>query len=197
MIRSTGLAIADTPYGPFEKYGEPSNEFRTETQLFRFKEGIAAILSKDGHEANTIQYSPDGKNFKMASICNVLPIAGALYDPDAFTGAEYARGVTWGLSHVNVWGPTRRSYMVRFDCDLSLDLNDPQMKKNIGNAYYPDELMRRGLNGKQRQRILDEAKADLKKWGTSILCFQYLSKDRVYNYLKLNQGGIIRSPPIS
>ncbi len=163
-IRSTGLAISDDPLGPFVKYEHnPVMSSGHETQMFRFKEGIAAILAKDGHEANTIQYSPDGKNFKIASFCDFVPVAGGVYDPDAFTGVEYARGITWGISHVNLWGPNRRSYILRFDCDLSLDVDDPMMKKNIGNPHSPEELLRRGLNPKQRARIKAATEADLKK----------------------------------
>ncbi len=161
-IRSTGLAIADDPLGPFEKYEKnPVMSSGHETQMFRFKEGIAAILAKDGHEANTIQYSPDGKNFEIASICDVVPVACGVYDPDAFTGVEYARGITWGVSHVHVWGEKKLSYLVRFDCDLSLDVDDPLLKKNIGIPYTPEELVRRSLTPKQKERIKAAAAADL------------------------------------
>ncbi len=163
-IRSTGLAIADNPLGPFVKYEHnPVMNSGHETQMFRFKEGIAAILAKDGHEANTIQYSEDGKNFNIASICDMVPVACGVYDPDAFTGVEYARGITWGISHVNIWGEHRRSYLLRFDCDLSLDVNDPFMKKNIGIPYTPEEMLRRAPNAKQRERIKAAAAADLAK----------------------------------
>ena len=164
LIRSTGVAIADNPEGPFVKYEQnPVLSSGHETQLFRFKEGVAAISSKDGHEANTIQYSPDGKNFEVASICEMLPCAGGLYDPDAFSGTEYARGITWGLSHVCLWGPNRRTIMLRFDCDLSLDVNDPILKKNIGDPYYLDELLKRGLTDKQRKEAMERAELDLGK----------------------------------
>ena len=56
--------------GPFKKYElNPIISSGHETQFFRFKQGIASIMAKDGHENNTIQYSEDGKNFKVASIC--------------------------------------------------------------------------------------------------------------------------------
>ncbi|MFI3248136.1 MAG: hypothetical protein R3Y39_03300 [Rikenellaceae bacterium] len=164
-IRSTGLAIADDPKGPFVKYEHnPVMSSGHETQMFRFKEGIAAILAKDGHEANTIQYAPDGKNFEIASICDVVPVACGVYDPDAFTGTEYARGITWGISHIHVWnGEKKLSYLMRFDCDLSLDVDDPMLKKNIGIPYSPEELLKRSLTPSQRARIAAEAAADLKR----------------------------------
>lgn len=163
IIRSTGLAIADSPFGPFEKYEHnPVMSSGHETQMFRFKEGVAAIMAKDGHEANTVQYAPDGKNFELASICNMVPEAAGLYDPDAFTGTEYAKGITWGISHINIWGDRRHTYIIRFDCDLSLDVNDPILKKNIG-SHSPAELLSRSLNDQQRSEIINRAKEDLQR----------------------------------
>ncbi len=154
LIRSQGLAIADDPAGPFTKYEHnPVISSGHETQLFRFKEGIAAIMAKDGHENNTIQYAPDGKNFKVASISTMPPIAGGLYDPDAYTNTEYARGISWGLSHYNIWGDNRHSILLRFDCDLSLDVNDPLMKKN-DVPFTLEEIYKRSLTPKQKERIL-------------------------------------------
>ncbi len=160
-IRSTGLAIADNPFGPFEK--SPLNPVLNsghETNMCRFKEGIVAIMAKDGPEVNTIQYAEDGVNFNVASNCEMPPIAGGFYDPDAFTNVDYARGVTWGVSHMNIWRPTR-SIIVRFDCDLSLDVDDQSLKQNRGVNYSLEELFRRGLNAKQRKAIVERTKADL------------------------------------
>lgn len=158
LIRSQGLAIADNPMGPFKKYElNPVISSGHETQYFRFKEGIASIMAKDGHENNTIQYSPDGKKFKVASICAMMPEASGLYDPDAFTDTPYAHGITWGICHYNLWGPHPRSVLLRFDCDLSLDVNDPDMKKNHV-PFSLEELYKRGLSKKQKERILKGSK---------------------------------------
>lgn len=154
LIRSQGLAIADNPMGPFKKYElNPIISSGHETLFFRFKQGIASIMAKDGHENNTIQYSEDGKNFKVASICAMMPIASGLYDPDAFTDVPFANGITWGISHYNLWGRNRRSILLRFDCDLSIDFNDPEMKKN-DVPFSLEELYRRGLTKKQKEIIL-------------------------------------------
>ena len=154
LIRSQGLAITDNPMGPFKKYElNPIISSGHETQFFRFKEGIASIMAKDGHENNTIQYSKDGKNFKVASICAMMPIASGLYDPDAFTDVPFAKGITWGICHYNLWGSNRRSILLRFDCDLSIDFNDPEMKKN-DVPFSLEELYRRGLTKKQKEVVL-------------------------------------------
>ena len=50
--------------------------------------------------------------------------------PDAITNTKYGKGITWGLSH-NTWAGTRgkgHSVLMRFDCDLSLDVDYPDMK---------------------------------------------------------------------
>ncbi len=157
LIRSHGLAIGDNPLGPFKKHPQnPVINSGHETQLFRFKDGIAALMAKDGHENNTIQFSQDGVSFKAVSNCNFMPIASGVYDPEAFTGSKNAPGITWGISHFNIMGPNRHSIMLRFDCDLSTSANDPMMKRTNPN-YTLDELLSRGLTPKQKKRIIDES----------------------------------------
>ncbi|MBK1880065.1 glycoside hydrolase family 117 protein [Pelagicoccus mobilis] len=154
-VRMQGLAIAENPLGPFKKH--PLNPVITsghETSLFPFKEGIAALVYKDGPEHNTIQYSEDGVNFEIASITELMPYAAAPYVPDAFTNTKYGRGVTWGLAHFIHQGGKGQSHsiLVRFDCDLSLDLDDPEMKEHRVN-HKKDVYYRQGLSKKQLERI--------------------------------------------
>ena len=155
LIRSQGLAIADNPFGPFEKYFlNPVISSGHETQLFRFKEGIASIMALDGHENNTIQYAADGVNFKIGSICTMIPKASGLYDPDAFTDVDIAKGVTWGICNYNIWGKnTTHTILLRFDCDLSTDVNVPEMKKN-DVPYSLEEYLSRGLTPQLKNEIL-------------------------------------------
>lgn len=152
-IRMQGLAIADNPFGPFEKHPlNPVLNSGHETALFPFKEGIAAMMNRDGNEHNTIQYAPDGVNFDIASIVDHMPIAAGCYTPDAFTNTTYGRGITWGMSHFtnyNSWS-TNHAILVRFDCDLSLDMHDKDMKKH--HAYQKaDFYYSLKLTGKQRK----------------------------------------------
>ena len=44
---------------------------------------------------------------------------------------------------------------VRFDCDLSQDMDDPEMKEHRVN-HEPDVYFRQGLSKKQEQRIESE-----------------------------------------
>ncbi|WNH14425.1 glycoside hydrolase family 117 protein [Thalassobellus suaedae] len=158
LIRMQGLATSDNPLGPFTK--NPLNPVLAsghETTLFPFREGIAALTIKDGNEHKTIQYAKDGVNFEIASIVELMPTAAGPYIPDAFTNTKDGRGITWGISHFTnytTWAENH-AILVRFDCDLSLDIDDPEMKKH--HVYHrPDVYLSQGLSEKQRERILKE-----------------------------------------
>lgn len=158
LVRMQGLAIADNPLGPFTK--NPTNPVMNsghETTMFPFKEGIAALVIRDGNEHFTVQYAKDGINFDIAAITSLMPDAAGPYIPDAFTDTKDGRGITWGISHVTnatTWDKNH-ALLVRFDCDLSQDINDPDMKRT--NTYYkPEFLYTHGLNGNQKKRIAEE-----------------------------------------
>lgn len=152
-----GLAIADNPLGPFKKHPlNPVLNSSHETAFFPFKEGVASLSIYDGQEHFTIQYAKDWVNFEVASITELMPIAAGPYVPDAFTDSGNGRGITWGLSHfTNAGGDWSRQYSVlaRFDCDLSLDVHDPDMKKSH-IKYTPADYFRYGLSARQRERIM-------------------------------------------
>ena len=83
-------------------------------------------------------------------------MAGGPFIPDAFTDTKDGRGITWGLSHftnVTTWA-TNHSALVRFDCDLSQDLHDPDMKRHCP-YHRPDVYYQQGLNQQQRRRIME------------------------------------------
>ncbi|SNR31419.1 Glycosyl hydrolases family 43 [Lutibacter agarilyticus] len=159
LVRMQGVATADNPLGPFTK--SPLNPVLNsghETTLFPFKTGIAALTIRDGNEHYTIQYAEDGVNFEIAAIVSdLMPNAGGPFIPDAFTNTKDGRGITWGISHftnVTTWSENH-AILTRFDCDLSQDVNDPQMKKS--HIYYrPEDYYRQGLSKQQRERIAAE-----------------------------------------
>ena len=160
LVRMQGLAIADNPLGPFKKHPlNPVLSSGHETTLFPFKEGIAALVIKDGNEHFTVQFAHDGVNFEIASIVSLLPVAAGPFVPDAFTNTQYGRGITWGLCHNTLAGERgkRHSVLMRFDCDLSLDVDDPDMKRH-GYAYGPDFYYQHGLSNTQRERALEESR---------------------------------------
>ena len=125
-----------------------------ETTLFPFQAGVAALVIKDGNEPFTIQYAKDWVNFEIASITSLMPTAAGPYVPDAFTNTTNGRGITWGISHITnatTWDKNH-AVLLRFDCDLSLDADDQEMK--VHNYYYkPDFFYQHGLSKQQRERI--------------------------------------------
>ena len=160
LVRMQGLAIADNPLGPFKKHAlNPVLNSGHETTLFPFKDGIAALVIRDGNEHFTVQYADDGVNFEIASIVSLLPVAAGPFVPDAFTNTRFGKGITWGLCHNTLAGERgkRHSVLMRFDCDLSLDVDNPDMKQH-GYVYKPDFYYQHGLNKKQRERALEESR---------------------------------------
>jgi hypothetical protein len=100
--------------------------------MWPYREGIAALVSLDGPEKNTIQYAPDGVNFHVKALLQVPPIAPGPYIPDAFADNRDGRGFTWGLCHINPdgGGSMNDSILARFDCDLSRDVDIQYFKRN-------------------------------------------------------------------
>ncbi|WP_199240642.1 family 43 glycosylhydrolase [Tamlana fucoidanivorans] len=158
-IRMQGLAIAEDPLGPFVKHPlNPVINSGHETTLFPFKEGVAAIVQRDGQEHNTIQYAKDWVNFEIAAISELLPVAAGPFVPDAFTDTKNGKGITWGLSHfINAGGNWNHTILTRFDCDLSQEVDDQEMKRHY-YQYSPEFYYTHELSSKQKKRIQLETK---------------------------------------
>jgi len=151
VIVALGLATCDNPLGPFKKHPlNPVINSGHEVCFFPFKEGVAGFAITDGNEHFTVQYAKDWVNFEIAGITEMMPLGGNGFVPDAFTDTKDGRGITWGLCFFR--NSEDCCYLARFDCDLSLDVHDPEMKKN----QYPinaEEYFKKGLSVKQRERI--------------------------------------------
>lgn len=142
-----GVAIAEEPLGPFKKHPlNPVMQSGHETTYWPYKGGVATLAIKDGNERETIQYAEDGVNFKIASSVSFTPTAAAPFIPDLFTNSGNGRGFTWGLSHFVNAGTPKKSYSIiaRFDCDLSLDYNEPAFKKT-GVWHRPEVYFAQGM----------------------------------------------------
>ena len=94
-----GVAIADDPEGPYEKSRlNPITNSGHEVCVWPYRGGIAALLTTDGPEKNTIQYAEDGLNFEIMSRIKWGPEAvGLVRDLD--TEEAPLAGLRWGLCH--------------------------------------------------------------------------------------------------
>ena len=111
-----GLAIADRPEGPYKKspYNPVTNSGH-ETLLWHHNGGLAALLSTDGMERNTMQFAEDGINFEIMGGVKGAPQAAGPFR--GTTGDRPLDGLTWGLCHEvhQGWG-----HILRFEKDEHL-----------------------------------------------------------------------------
>ena len=79
------------------------------------------------------------------SIIQIPPIAPGPFIPDAFAGAGDGHSFTWGISHVNPGSGSgmNDSNLVRFDRDLSLDVDRPSLERNNLRFNEPTYFQRR------------------------------------------------------
>jgi len=94
-----GVAIADKPEGPYVKSPyNPITNSGHELCVWPYKGGIAAMLTTDGPERNTIQYAEDGVNFEIKSHIRSGPHAlGLVRSLD--TDKSPLEALRWGLCH--------------------------------------------------------------------------------------------------
>ncbi len=94
-----GVAIADDPKGPYVKseYNPISNSGH-EICVWPYNGGIASLITTDGPEKNTVQWSPDGINFEIKSVVKGAPHAIGL---NRTLDNEKApiEILKWGLTH--------------------------------------------------------------------------------------------------
>lgn len=94
-----GVAIADNPKGPYVKspYNPISNSGH-EICVWPYNGGIASLITTDGPEKNTIQWSPDGVNFEIKSVIKGAPHAIGIFR-SAEMEKEPTEALRWGLTH--------------------------------------------------------------------------------------------------
>ncbi len=113
-----GLAIADNILGPYVKSEwNPITNSGHETCLWKYKDGMAALLRTDGFEKNTLQYAEDGINFEIkAGIPTGTSGLGPFRPDDPENSEDPLDGIRWGLTHIIFEG---WNFIVRFDADTS------------------------------------------------------------------------------
>jgi len=94
-----GVAISDKPLGPYVKspYNPISNSGH-EICVWHYNGGIASLITTDGPEKNTIQWSPEGINFEIMSVIKSAPQAIGLNRSLDTESAPFA-SLKWGLTH--------------------------------------------------------------------------------------------------
>ena len=94
-----GVAISDRPTGPYIKspYNPVTNSGH-EVCVWPYLGGIAALLTTDGPEKNTIQYAADGINFEIMAVLKGAPEAMGLVR-GLETDKSPLEGIRWGLCH--------------------------------------------------------------------------------------------------
>ena len=100
-----GVAIADQPEGPYVKSPcNPVTNSGHEVCVWLYQAGVAALLTTDGPEKNTIQYAPDGVNFEIVAVLKGAPEALGVFRPNLFTPPNNNdaphTGIRWGLCYV-------------------------------------------------------------------------------------------------
>ncbi|MEM7735174.1 MAG: family 43 glycosylhydrolase [Deinococcota bacterium] len=109
-----GVAIADQPEGPYVKSEyNPITNSGHEVCVWHYKGGVAALLTTDGPEKNTLQWAADGINFEIEAVIKGAPEALGLYrtpDHDDYP----LEGLRWGLCH---HVSQHSGHMARFEVD--------------------------------------------------------------------------------
>ncbi|MFI3172772.1 MAG: glycosyl hydrolase, partial [Eubacteriales bacterium] len=111
-----GVAMSDNILGPY-KHSEynPITNSGHETLLWKYKDGIAALLNRDGPEKDTIQYAEDGINFEVMSSVYDTPMGAGAFRGDHNDNTPL-EGIRWGICHYDERA-SRWNYLVRFDLD--------------------------------------------------------------------------------
>lgn len=94
-----GVAIADDIKGPYVKSPfNPISNSGHEVCVWLYGGGVASLITTDGPEKNTIQWSPDGINFEIMSVIKNAPHAIGL-NRHADAEEEPTEILRWGLTH--------------------------------------------------------------------------------------------------
>ncbi|WP_111706219.1 glycoside hydrolase family 117 protein [Lutibacter citreus] len=94
-----GVAIADNPKGPYVKSPfNPISNSGHEICVWPYNGGIASLITTDGPERNTVQWSPDGINFEIMGAVKGAPHAIGL-NRTADNEKNPTEILRWGLTH--------------------------------------------------------------------------------------------------
>lgn len=127
---SMGVAIAETPEGPFIKHPlNPISASGHEALVWPYKDGVATMITANGPEKNTIQWAKDGVNFEVKANIVLPPDAAGLFCPDKYDNTTNGKGFSWGMAHIAQSKSKPWAYLIGFKCDLSQEKNDFNHKR--------------------------------------------------------------------
>ncbi|TLX71781.1 hypothetical protein E9993_19565 [Labilibacter sediminis] len=115
-----GVAIADSPEGPFIKSElNPVVCGGHEVVIFPYKSGVCGLV-RQGPELYSMQYAEDGLNFKMVSHVTDVPHAGTFFREGNFKDIDLhpAPMPKWGLSHGYRLG-SKEAFIIRYNVNFS------------------------------------------------------------------------------
>lgn len=107
-----GVAIADSPEGPFKKHAVPVLPGSHEVLVWKEGRGVAALASI----SSSIEYAPDGLDFQSHPIhlkVKNRPNAPGIFRPDISDPVIAGHQFEWGISMIHN-GP--ESYLIRYEC---------------------------------------------------------------------------------
>lgn len=112
-----GVAIANSPEGPYVKYkNNPVVRGGHEVLVWPQEKGVATMIGKEGTEdvRKSIMYAEDGVNFKKThNFTNKnVPHAPGAYRPEAYTDNSQGMIIKWGIHRVIKNGV---EFLERFD----------------------------------------------------------------------------------
>lgn len=89
-----GVAMADTPEGPFKKYSHPLIKRGHEVLIWNHKGGVASLASL----SKSIYWAEDGLDFSpVAEELTAIPMAPGLYRPHLEDGNKVKEVPGWGI----------------------------------------------------------------------------------------------------
>jgi len=112
-LTQMGVAYADRPEGPYEKYPGPILDKSHEVLIWSQDGGVASLASIN----KSINFAPDGVRFqKLYANLNSIPKAPGLYRPAIEDGNSNSDLPGWGISMVSKKG---LAYLLRFEMKTS------------------------------------------------------------------------------
>jgi len=113
-----GLAIADTPAGPYTRVNQDKSILPKshEVMIWPQRKGVAAYASA----SRTLEFAADGVDFTSHPLhisTTNKPIAPGCFRADLVTPAPFGPGISWGICMRDPGGPS--PYLLRYAIDLA------------------------------------------------------------------------------